>query len=263
MAKVKTGNPLIANAGDERLYYRKLAKMIRSMERDVGNRVKTVYAENERRIEDGGDVASIGREVTQVVKSVMKKWEARFASESKTMAKWFARKADSHVRSAVGRDLSRRSGLTVKFGTTKEVESVLDGIVANNVALIKSIPVKYHGYVQDRVMDSVKKGRDLGGLTDRLEGVNGITRRRAAMIARDQNNKATESIGLARNVSLGIKEGVWMHRSGSKEPRGSHVAANGKKFKLSEGLMIDGEMIFPGQKINCNCTFRPVIPDNI
>ena len=58
----------------------------------------------------------------------------------------------------------------------------------------ESIPAKHLDQVREMVLESVRKGRDLGGLLKGLEEEFGITRRRAVVISRDQNNKATEML---------------------------------------------------------------------
>ncbi|HHN9167526.1 TPA: phage head morphogenesis protein, partial [Escherichia coli] len=45
-----------------------------------------------------------------------------------------------------------------------------------------------------------------------------------------------------------------------KQPRPSHVKADGKEFDLDKGLYLDGEWVLPGEAINCRCTWSPVIP---
>jgi uncharacterized protein with gpF-like domain len=255
--KKKTAKPNLPNAGLEAEYRRKLDKLIKGMNDDIQRGVESLYGRREDEITED---ASPSKALIDVIAKIMKKWTFKFDTEAEVVARWFVTRSDNSTKVLLGKSLAKAAGMTVKFKTTKAVEDVLDGLVAENVSLIKSIPEQYHTQVNTQVMDSVRVGRDLGGLTNELDERYAITRRKAAMIAKDQNNKATEAIGLERNKSLGITHGVWMHRSGSKEPRGSHIQANGKMFALDDGLMVDGEMIFPGQKINCNCTFRPVIP---
>ncbi|ELZ1101181.1 TPA: phage head morphogenesis protein, partial [Escherichia coli] len=85
-------------------------------------------------------------------------------------------------------------------------------------------------------------------------------RRRAETIARDQNNKATAVIQSERQKKLGITKGIWRHSHAGKQPRPSHVKADGKEFDLDKGLYLDGEWVLPGEAINCRCTWSPVIP---
>ena len=143
---------------------------------------------------------------------------------------------------------------------TEPMNNALQAVIAENVNLIKSIPEQYLTQVETLVMQSAGRGRDLGYLADELQKRYGITKRRAALIARDQNNKATSVMQVARQTSLGITEGIWHHSHAGKVPRPSHVKANGTKFDLSKGLLLDGEWLLPGEAINCRCTWSAVIP---
>ncbi|WP_415429989.1 phage minor head protein [Acetobacter malorum] len=89
----------------------------------------------------------------------------------------------------------------------------------------------------------------------------GITRRRAANIARDQNAKVTSAINKQRQIETGLFEAEWVHSAGGKHPRASHVEAGRKKlrFDVREGALIDGERIWPGQKPNCRCSSRVIL----
>ncbi|MNL73442.1 Phage Mu protein F like protein [compost metagenome] len=87
-----------------------------------------------------------------------------------------------------------------------------------------------------------------------------VTKRRAALIARDQNNKATAAITRVRQQGLGIKQAKWMHSRGGKKPRQSHVEANGQLYDVDKGMYIDGAWIRPGELINCRCVAQSVIP---
>ena len=102
---------------------------------------------------------------------------------------------------------------------TTPMNNALQATITENVGLIRSIPERYFTEVEGLVMRSVARGRDLSYLTDELQKRYGITRRRAALIARDQNNKATSVMQAARQKSLGITQGIWRHSHAGKEPR--------------------------------------------
>ena len=62
-------------------------------------------------------------------------------------------------------------------------------------------------------------------------------------IARDQTQKANVAVAMARSAEAGIEYGFWMHRSGGKTVRLSHVGApprgmNGARFKLSGNMQM-------------------------
>jgi len=245
--KKKTIRPNLPNIGLEIEYRRKLDALIKSMNTSVHKVILDKYK-------------SPSSNLVNEINIIMPEWIRNFDEESGIMSEWFVKRSDSSTRSNIGNSLAKATGMTVKFKTTEAVEGVIDGIIAENVDLIKSIPREYHTQVNKYVMESVRAGRDIGGLSKTLFERYDITRNRAEFIARDQNNKATEMIGNARNRSLGIVEGSWLHRSGSKTPRKSHIRANGKIFRLDTGLVIDGQLLLPGQDYNCNCSYRPIIP---
>jgi uncharacterized protein with gpF-like domain len=126
--------------------------------------------------------------------------------------------------------------------------------------LIRSIAAEHLDDVEGAVMRSVQTGRDLGSLTDELQQRYAQTRKRAAFIARDQNSKATATVVRVRQEGLGITEAIWMHSRGSRHPRPSHVAADGKRYTIIEGMYLDGVWTWPGREPNCGCVSRSIIP---
>jgi len=148
----------------------------------------------------------------------------------------------------------------VKFTMSQPMRDAYQAVIGEQVGLIKSIASEHLSDVQGLVMRSAARGRDLGSLQKELRQRYGITKRRAQTIARDQNNKATSTLQAARQKHLGITDGIWRHSGGGKEPRPSHLHADGEVFKLDKGLYLDGEWVLPGQAINCRCTWEAVLP---
>jgi SPP1 gp7 family putative phage head morphogenesis protein len=145
---------------------------------------------------------------------------------------------------------------------TPAMRDIIQATVHENVSLIKSIPRQYLTQVEGLTMRSVQSGRDLGFLAKGLQKQFGVTKKRAALIARDQNNKATTMLNRARQTELGITEAIWVHSSAGKKPRPTHVKMNGKRYDVSEGMYDshEGRYVLPGELINCRCTSRSVIP---
>jgi len=162
------------------------------------------------------------------------------------------------------RSILKRGGWTVKFTRTRAVNDVMQASIGENVGLIRSIPSEYHTQVQGIVLRSVQEGRDLAHATREIEQQFGVTRRRAATISRDQNNKMTAAVARVRQQELGITQAVWVHSDAGKHPRPSHVAfAAGKNggpvYNVAEGALIDGKRIWPGTEINCRCFAKPIV----
>lgn len=195
------------------------------------------------------------------LKAWAKKWQVHFDKVSVTLARKFAKKSFGVTEASMQTAL-KKAGITVAFKPTRASLEAYKAVAAENVNLIKSIPAKYLTGVQSAVWASVNRGADMAQLSSKLRDEYGSTVERAALIARDQNAKAKATIEGTRRLQLGITEAIWQHSAGGREPRPTHVAMNGKVFKLKEGLYDSDEQayVLPGQLINCRCTSRAVIP---
>lgn len=244
------------NAGVEAWYRRQLDKQIRDMQSSVVYWLTANYKASGAAVAMDASPAVFMRDA---MRKLARRWTKRFDDIAKKLADRFSNDAmknsDVSLYNALG-----TAGFTVEFKMTAPMNNALQATIAENVGLIRSIPEKYFTEVEGLVMRSVARGRDLSLLTNELQKRYGITRRRAALIARDQNNKATSVMQSARQQSLGITEGIWRHSHAGKEPRPSHVKADGEKFDLSKGMYLDGKWVMPGEEINCRCTWSPVIP---
>lgn len=200
-------------------------------------------------------------ELAAALEDIGEKWRAEFSDAAPRLARYFATAATERSDAVLHRIL-REGGMTVRFQMTPPIANVVEASIAENVALIKSIPEQYLTNVQGLVMRSVSTGRDLGFLTKALRDEFGVTRRRAEFIARDQNNKATAAITRARQLELNLEEAEWMHSGGGRHPRPTHVANNGKRYNVAEGWLDPAikKRIWPGTEPNCRCVCRVVIP---
>lgn len=243
------------NAGVEAWYRKQLDKAVRDMNDSMVYWLKANYRASGAMAMD----ASPAVFMRDAMKKLARRWTKRFDDLAQKLADRFAGDAMKNSDVSLSNALEA-AGFTVPFKMTPAMNNALQATITENVGLIRSIPEQYLTQVQTMVMQSVGRGRDLGTLTEELEKRYGITRRRAALIARDQNNKATATMQSARQQSLGITQGIWRHSHAGKEPRPSHVKANGEFFDLSKGLYLDGKWTLPGEEINCRCTWSPVIP---
>ena len=247
--------PVHPNAGIEAEYRRRLVGLIDEMHRSVLYWLKAAYRANEPEISQDESPAVAMR---ASMRKLRRRWLARFDEASKELAAYFgtavSERSDAALRAAL-----KKGGLSVEFKMTRAQNDVARATIGQNVSLIKSIPHDYLAKVEGHVMRSVQTGRDLGTLTKALENEFGVTKRRAAFIAKDQNNKATAALTRARQIEIGVTEAVWLHSGGGKHPRPAHVAASGKRYDIAKGMMIGGKYIFPGELPNCRCVSRSVI----
>ena len=250
------------NVGLEREYRRKLQRLIRQMNDSVKWWLKAAYRRNEGKIELlGAEDASPAVALQKELRRLFRHWEKVFSAEGKKIAYWLVSKAKGRGQSAMKAAL-KAAGITVNFKPSRAEQYMMSSIIEANVALIKTIPSEYFDRVEQAVQRSVQAGRDIYGLTEELDRSYDISRKRAAVIARDQNNKATDGLNRVRDAGLGITEGIWIHVPGDKSSRHTHMQMNGKKFNLAEGMYDPavGRNIHCGELVNCNCIYKAVIP---
>lgn len=259
----KTLAPVRASAGLKVAYEERLADLISEMNRSVRYWVRAAYRARRPEITRLAADASPARDLASTVSRLSRRWQSRFDDLAADLGRWFARKAADRSDVVLHATL-KRGGFAVEFRPTRAQNDAFQAIVAENVELIRSIPQRYLADVQGHVMRSVQAGRDLGSLTAEIESSYGIARRRAALIARDQNNKATAVFTRVRHQELGITHARWVHSSAGKTPRPSHVKAGreGVIYPVAEGWY-DPDVkrkIWPGELINCRCIARAIIP---
>lgn len=124
------------------------------------------------------------------MRKLARRWTKRFDDIAHKLSDRFATNAMINTDVSLGNAL-KDAGFTVEFKMTSQMNNALQATISENVGLIRSISEKYFTEVEGMVMRSVARGRDLGYLTEELQKRYGITRRRATLIARDQNAKAT------------------------------------------------------------------------
>lgn len=220
-----------------------MKKLLAEMRKDVQSLIDSHYPKGlaQDGFSDGLQAA---------IRRLFRYWFNRLETLAPDIAGAFLNRSMSHTDKAFQSAL-RSAGLTVRFTQTEATRRAFDVALSGNVGLIRSIGQQYLSRVEDSVWRSVNAGYNMAQLSKELRKDFGVSERRAAFIARDQTNKAKAAIEKARRQELGITEAIWMHSHAGKEPRPSHVAANGKRFDVSKGMYLDGKWVQPGEEINC------------
>lgn len=250
--------PVRPNLGVAADYQRRMDKLIDQMHRSLVYWISDAWRANPPHATMAND-ASPAVDLRNAVRKLARRWTRAFDNGAKEMADHFASKTAKGT-DAVTKGILERAGFTVPFKQTPAMNDAFQAVVSENVGLIKSIASRHLGEVERLVASSVQTGRDLSALTDALQANYGLTKKRAALIARDQNNKATAAMDRARSLSLGITKSRWRHSRGGTHPRPSHVKADGRVYDTAKGCEIDGKFIHPGEEINCKCIRESVIP---
>lgn len=247
--------PVRPSAAAMTWYSLQMQKLIDQMQKEILFVVSSLFGSN--LAQDAEPVATLNAAMGKLGK----KWIKKIEGLSSTLATSFADKTAKHTDTAF-RGALKKGGWTIKPQLSVLQKEALPSIVKENVGLIKSIPKSHFEDIQRDVIDSVVKGRDMAGLTKRLQHRHGVTKRRAQLIARDQNNKATALLERALQNQLGLKKSIWVHTAGSITPREEHAEWDGLEYDNAEGMFseVDGEFVWPGTAINCGCTSSTIIP---
>lgn len=258
MKRARATRPVHPNVGIQAEYRRKLDALIGEMARSYAYWLKAQYRATPPRLAQDAVPA---RELEREMSELGKRWQKKFDEAAPKLGHWFSQSTSRRSSAALQKILAD-AGMSVKFQLTPTMRDAYAATAAENVGLIRSIAQKYHGEVQGLVMRSVSTGRDLAGLTDELQARFGVTRNRAALIARDQNNKSTAVFVRVRQQELGLKA-TWLHSHGGKEPRKTHLANTGKVYDPAKGWFDPDPRvrrhIWPGELINCRCVSRSIV----
>lgn len=258
--KPVTVRAIHASAGVAAWYFVELDRIVKAMRDEVEHHVLAAYGSLEPQ-----EMAHDAANPSLLLRAALRKWGglwvSRFDKLSLDLGQAFARKSFNLTQTQM-RAALKDAGFTVKFDPTPGSRAAYQAVIAEQVNLIKSIPDEYLKSVESKVWGSVMKGADMHALRVDLQKSYGVSRDRAAIIARDQNNKAKAIIERTRRLELGITHAIWQHSAGGKVPRATHVAMSGKAYPLAQGMYDsnEGAYVLPGELINCRCTSKAIIP---
>jgi len=159
------------------------------------------------------------------------------ASSATTAAKQWAISQEPNIPLAVSeRWKAQQLDLIKKFGTSR----------------VPPIPAQHFAELEKLVQNAVHNGLRVEELRSQITGLDGVTARRAEVIARDQVNKYNGKMTQLRHESIGIKAYFW-RTSGDGRVRPKHKERDGKRFLYSKPPA-DGA---PGEPVQCRCWADP------
>lgn len=257
-----TLKPVRPSAALQAWYRRRLQDLVHDMSRSMLLHIRTAWGTAPPDIGFAADASP-----TDTLERAMAKWGKRaikrFDAASDEIARLFATRArrDFDLRF---RRILREAGVTVQFKPTAQMTEAYRTVIAQQVALIRSIPQKFLTDVQTSVWQAVMKGSDMAGLEREIRRNYGMSWRRAAMIATDQTHKARAVFEETRRAEIGIEEAEWVHTGAAHEPRPEHVrwGRQRKRYKIKQGMWsdVDNAWVWPGTAIRCHCVSRSIFP---
>lgn len=156
----------------------------------------------------------------------------------------------------------------VKTVDPKEVDDFIKESIAENVRLIKTIPNIYFNDVADALYKHFSGAPLPEGITERLSAIGGVTKNRAAFIARDQTSKLNGQLTRYRHESVGITKYKWRNSQDQRvvgnpsglypkptRGHGNHWEREGKTYYYNKPPA-DGN---PGFAYNCRCYAEAIL----
>lgn len=208
------------------------AAAARRVDVDEGKRARVLVAEAERRLADAVTDADLERLATEFFRKT---------------ATYQRVQLNRQVRAALGAD---------PFLADRALPALLDGFVAENVALIKSIPAQVAAKVEQATTRAIQNATRHENVAKELNSIFDFGEDRAKLIARDQVGKAYGQINAQRQKELGAEEFIWRTVQ-DERVRDEHVAREGARYRYSDPP--DGEL--PGEPILCRCYAEPVFTE--
>lgn len=259
------GKPIHPNVGIAASYQRQLQLLLNDMQASILYWLAARWRDPRARAAMAMDESWINS-LKRTLRELANRWQKQFDEAAPKLASHFAKSIEERTTSNLQRILDE-GGFTVNFKMTPNTRTIMQASIAENVGLIKSIAAEHLTDIEGIVLRSVTTGRDLKQLSDDLQERYGVVKDRAALIAHDQNNKATAVITRARQAEADITHAVWVHSSAGKHPRPEHVAfskgthyTGGPTYVVAKGAYLEGVWTWPGHEINCRCFSRPVLP---
>lgn len=235
------------NKGIEAKYRRKLDKLADAMSKSVMYWV----------LADFGNRTAV--EMAKAIQKRVKQWKKIFGQESERIAIWFATALKKQVEADM-RGSFRGAGLKLREDVP---QNIFKAIRNENNDLITSIPEKYFTGIETVAMLALLYGWSKDRFNNELVKRYGIMSRRVKNISADQTHKTTEIFKRAICLENGIRNAIWVYTWRSETPRENHIQMDGKLFDISRGCVEDGtgELVFPGMRPNCKCSFIPIVEE--
>lgn len=125
-----------------------------------------------------------------------------------------------------------------------------------NVALVKSIPRKFHDDLEKRIVAGVRTGQRASELAEEIQDRLDVAASDAKRVANDQIGKFFGEMNRVRQQALGIDGYYWRGVQDNRE-RPEHLEREGEFFRWDD----PPEGGHPGEDINCRCWAEPALED--
>lgn len=137
---------------------------------------------------------------------------------------------------------------------------VMQGLLAEQVTLIKSIPLDAAKRVHELTLQGIEDGTRASEIAKEIQRSGEVSESKAKVIARTEVSRTASTLTEARARSVGSEGYIW-RTSGDSDVRHSHAEMNGKFVRWDTPPTLDKMTGHAGCFPNCRCYPEPVIPE--
>jgi len=171
------------------------------------------------------------------------------------LAEQNALRVAEHSRKELNRQVRTVANIDVHADPAILAEHI-EAFVEDNVRLVKSLMTDELDALKGIVLRGARAGLRYEEIADDIVEKFGATKRRAALIARDQVTTLNAELTRIRQQQVGIEQYTWSTVK-DERVRKSHRALEGTTQRWDSPPTVDGEKAHPGQPINCRCQAIP------
>lgn len=189
----------------------------------------------------------------------------RLRDAAANLAQAAEERAGSAMLRAAGRHVNRWIGVVrvatrVDIGalvSEADVRELLSVRQEEFARLIRNVSEDVRNRIAQQTIRAVTEGRTNADIARSLQEIEGISRRRAELIARDQATKLNSSLNEFRQRQAGVSRYRWKTILDGRE-RATHRARNGHIYQWDRPPPGTGH---PGTEINCRCRALAILDD--
>lgn len=244
---------------------RAVSALIDAMDKDLSKGIGEIYAgSGQAGRRGGGLVSSKGRILAN---ALLRKYRPLFRVFAQAAVARMAGRVLKHSAATLKLSLKDMSPhLNIKLDLMDdELKEITTASVDELASLLKIIPDEYILGFRRILTDSVSK--DGMGASDVFHYMSKLcrqTKRNATLNAVDYTNTLYSTVTAHRMKKAGVKQFVWRHSHGGRDPRKEHLQMDGEIFSMDKPPVIyydKGSPVrgFPGQAKHCKCFMEPVI----
>lgn len=200
----------------------------------------------------------VGQNARSVIEALRREAEAAAAKAASDVANAIDGEAKRHTRRWAATVAAQAQIDVMHLLRDDDLKEMLSVRSEEFNRLIRNLSNDVLDRIERETLGAIYEGRGNEEIAKRLQEIDGISRRRARLIARDQASKLNGAMNEFRQRQAGVTHYEWRTILDGRE-RPTHHANNRKVFAWDRPSPITGH---PGTQINCRCRAIAVLTDD-